>query len=64
MKKVNLAIFLVFTHRFENKKQKKFGSKNAEKFSQSFDIFQFFTISKMKTRTQIFPSIDTSKKLF
>jgi hypothetical protein len=45
MKKIKVAIFL--THRFENKKQKK--------FSECFHFFQIFTTSKMETRTQIFP---------
>jgi hypothetical protein len=58
MKKVKAAIFLVFTHRFQLLKQKKFWTKNAENFHNALIFFQIFTISKMKTRTQIFPKMD------
>ena len=50
-KKVKVAIFLVFTHRFQLLKQKKFWTKNAENFHNASIFFQIFTISKMKTRT-------------
>jgi hypothetical protein len=58
MKKVKVAIFLVFTHRFQLLKQKKFWTKNAENFHNASIFFQISTISKMKTRTQIFPKMD------
>jgi hypothetical protein len=58
MKKVKVAIFLVFTHRFQLLKQKKIWTKNAENFHNASIFFQIFTISKMKTRTQIFPKMD------
>jgi hypothetical protein len=54
MKKVKVTIFLVFTHKFQLLKQKKFWTKNAENFHNASIFFQTFTISKMKTRTQIF----------
>jgi hypothetical protein len=54
MKKVKVA----FTHRFQLLKQKKFWTKNAEIFHNASIFFQIFTISKMKTRTQIFPKMD------
>ena len=50
-KKVKVAIFLVFTHRFQLLKQKKFWTKIAENFHNASIFFQIFTISKMKTRT-------------
>jgi amino acid permease len=58
MKKVKVAIFLVFTNRFQLLKQKKFWTKNAENFHNASIFFQIFTISKMKTRTQIFPKMN------
>jgi hypothetical protein len=57
MKKVKVTFFLVFTHRFQLLKQKKFGMKNAENFHNASIFFQIFTISKMKTQTQIFPKM-------
>ena len=58
MKKVKVAIFLVFIHRFQKNDQKKFWTKNAENFHNSLNFFEIFTISKMKTRTQIFPKMN------
>jgi hypothetical protein len=55
MKKVKVAIFLVFTHIFQLSKQNKFWTKNADNFHNALIFFQILTISKMKTRTQIFP---------
>jgi hypothetical protein len=56
MKKVEVAIFWVLTHRFQL--LKKIWAKNAENFYNASIIFQIFTTSKMKTRTQIFPKMD------
>ena len=58
MKKVKVAIFLDFIHRFQKNDQKKFWTKNAENFHNSLNFFEIFTISKMKTRTQIFPKMN------
>jgi hypothetical protein len=58
MKKVKVDIFLVFTHRFQLLKQKNFGQKMRKIFIMLRFFFQIFTISKMKTRTQIFPKMD------
>ena len=57
MKKVKVAIFLAFIHRFQKNDQKKFWTKNAENFHNALIFFENFTNSKNKVRTQIFPKI-------
>ena len=51
------GLFLVFSNKFQFLKQKKFGRK-MRNFYDALIFFQIFTISKMKTRTQIFPKMD------
>jgi hypothetical protein len=50
--------FFRFYPQISVKKTKKNLDKKCGKFSYCFDFFQIFTISKMKTRTQIFPEIN------
>jgi hypothetical protein len=40
------------------KKQKKFWTKNAENVHNVLNFFEIFTISEMKTQTQIFQKMD------
>ena len=58
MKKVKVAIFFAFMHRFPKNNQKKFWTKNEENFHNALIFFENFTNSKIKVRTQIFPKID------
>ena len=58
MKKVKVAIFLAFIHRFQKNNHKKFWTKNAENFYNALIFFENFTISKMTNRAQIFPQMD------
>jgi hypothetical protein len=57
-KKVKVAFFFAFIHRFQKNNQKKFWTKNAEHFHNALIFFETFTNSKIKVRTQIFPKID------
>jgi hypothetical protein len=59
MRKLKAAIIWFLPTDLNKKKNLR---ENAENFTQCFDFFQIFTISKIKTRAQIFPKID--KKIF
>jgi hypothetical protein len=58
MKKVKVAIFSAFIHKFQKKQSEKILDKNAENFHIALISFENFTNSKIKVRTQIFPKID------
>jgi hypothetical protein len=58
MKKVKVAIFFDFIHKFQKKIRKNFGQKMRKHFHNVLNFFENFTNSKIKVRTQIFPKID------